>query len=228
MKTILINIFLLLSLTVYSQEKFNSEKFLNTALENYASAHSMHLEVMVNLYEKGSDKKHSSFKCISKKSGNNSYLRIRNTDLIVVDSLRLFVDHNNKYMQLQKISHVNNQNNPIDFVDQIKKNTKKFIAVSKIEHTNLYTIFKNNQKSLGISISYFFNNQTLLLEKIENRYINSDASYEKIEMIYKTNLNENNEFIEVNVEDYITVHNSKIVVTDTYKDYEFVNQFKNE
>lgn len=230
MKNILITLFSFLYVAVYAQEKFDAENFLNSALENYATAQSMEIEVTVNLYEKGSEEKQNTFVCVSKKNGEKTYLKIRNTDLITTDSIRLFVDHNNQYMQLQKVTNKKNTpiDNPANFVDQLRSNSKEFINASKVEHKDLLTVFTNKQKDMNFSTSYYFNNKTKLLEKIVNHYASAEAPYEKIEMIYTTNLNENNGPIIISVEDYLAIRNSKMTLTETYKDYEFINQSKDE
>ena len=231
MKAILTILIFLFPIVMFSQDNFNAEIFLENALKNYASAKAIAIEVTVNLYEKDLNQKQNTFRCISKKNGNKSYLKIRNTDLITTDSLRLFVDHNNQYMQLQKVNKSNGQlhvNNPADFADQLKTNIKGFIDISTVKRIDSVTVFTNNQEDKSFSSSYYFNNKTQLLEKIVNHYNSVEAPYKKIEMIYTTNLNENNGPIIVSVEDYIAIHNSKMTLTETYKTYEFINQFNDE
>lgn len=213
----------------YSQEKFDEVTFLKKTIEQYTNATSMEIEVKVSLYEKNSNSGQNSFTCITKKQDNKSFLDIRNTYLITTDSLRLFIDHKTNYMQLQKITNNNLKSNEVtDYIENISNDISDFISKCQIENLKDTVIFKQIQPNGELVTNYYFDKNTFILSKVVNFYNSEEIPYEKVEMIYKTNLNEKEGKISIDLEEFISIKNGFVYANQSYKDYEFINPFKDE
>ncbi|MBR9847141.1 MAG: hypothetical protein GYB35_14040 [Algicola sp.] len=214
---------LLFCSTLYAQEQIDYSNFLKVSMEKYNSASSIQINVSVNLLEKDNNTK-QSFECITKKKGNQSYLLIRQTELITTDSLRLFVDHNSQYIQLQKIVDTDSVLNPVAFIETIDENIKRFIDLSETNTTEEHIVFSLDETENNATNIYYFNKNTHLLDKAITIYTDSNNPYDSITMLYDTNLNEEDGNITIDLNDFIEIKNSEVFLNKRYESYEFINQ----
>lgn len=226
----IIALLLLLPFLIFSQDQKEGLGFLKKSIAIYKNAKAMNIKVDVSIVADNQELKEYGFSCSTLVDGDNRRLDIRNSILIELDSMRLFVDHNQAFIELQSRNPKTSIDEDVSqsWMKNMEDDLEKFINESQVEETEDWFKFSNTSDPEYAQTSYFFNKENYLLEKIIYEIDQKGVPYDKLILDYKTQFFEKPEMIDYGVEEFIDFEKDDVAVKSDYMTYKFFNHLKNQ